>query len=221
MSETELRKLTDRISCAPVVDAILRRYDHRTSITGLVTPTPGRVLFGPAATIGFFPMRRDLYDNVANDFGRLFYEAIAETGAGKVLVMSSGGHPQVSLGGGRKLSRLENNGLAGLLCDGLLRDFAGLAGYAFATYCTGEAVRAGVDTVMPFVANVPVNVAGVGIAPGDYVYADSSGAVVIPAGEVSEVLRDAVEVEERDAASVERIRSEDRETVMREGSPKP
>lgn len=221
MEHEELRLLASRVGCAPIVDAILRQYDHRSYISGLVSPTPGRVLFGQAVTVQFLPMRRDFHDRVGNDFARLFYETIGDSGAGKVLVMSSGGHPQVSMGGGRKLSRLANNHLAGLLCDGQLRDFSGLAGYEFATYCTGEAVRAGIDVLMPFAADVPVALAGVSVFPGDFVYADAAGAVVIPGSHVEEVLQAAVDVEERDAASVEAIRVEDREAVRRDGSPKP
>lgn len=221
MEYEDLRSLAEQLSCAPIVDAVLHRHDHRSHISGLVSPTPGRVLFGQAATLQFLPMRRDLHDRVGNDFARLFYEAVGQSGHGKVLVMSSGGHPSVSMGGGRKLSRLESNHLAGLLCDGQLRDFSGLAGYEFATYCTGEAVRAGIDVLMPFAAGVPIAVAGVSVFPGDYVFADASGAVIIPGAEVAEVLESAVDVEARDAASAERIRSEDRETVRVEGSPKP
>ena len=36
----------------------------------------------------------------------------------------------------------------------------------------------------PFQANVPVVVSGVGVMPGQYVYVDSSGAVVIPDGQL-------------------------------------
>lgn len=41
---------------------------------------------------------------------------------------------------------------------------------------SGEATRWGGDQVTPFQANVPVVLAGVGVMPGQYVFADSSGA---------------------------------------------
>ena len=213
--------LLARVTCASIVDAVGRQHAHRSHIVDLVTPSPGRALFGPAATIAFLPLRRDIFDPVRNDFARLFYEALGDSGLGKVLVISSNGHPDVSLGGARKLSRVENNHLEGVLCDGRLRDFAGLAGYDFATYCTGEAVQAGGNDVMPYEANVPVVVGGVAVFPGDYVYADSSGAVVIPSAHVEATLQEAARIEEQDAASVESIRFEDQELVMREGSPRP
>jgi 4-hydroxy-4-methyl-2-oxoglutarate aldolase len=53
--------------------------------------------------------------------------------------------------------------------------------------------------VTPFQANVPVVLDGVGVLPGSYVFADSSGAVVIPDRQVEEVLAEARKVEAADA----------------------
>ena len=95
-------------------------------------------------------------------------------------MLASNGYTDTSMGGGTKLLRLQENGCAGLLTDGRLRDFDELAGYDFAAYCSGESTRWGGDRVTPFQANVPVVFKGVGVMPGTYVFADSSGAVVIP-----------------------------------------
>ncbi|HEX2502389.1 MAG TPA: hypothetical protein VHK00_00470 [Miltoncostaeaceae bacterium] len=215
--DPELRSRLDRVSCSSLVDALIDRYEHPAHILDLVSPTPGRILFGPAATIRFIPTRKDIAHPIQNNFASLFYRAIAEGGEGAVLVMSSGGHPDAALGGGRKLSRLRHNGLAGVLADGRLRDFDDLGGYEFATYCRGETVRQGGNLIMPVEANVPVEVSGVAVLPGDYVYADSAGAVVIPAGVAEEVFQDAAAREVRDAASAERMKLEDPATVMARG----
>ena len=145
----------------------------------------------------------------------MFYRAVANAPTGKVVVLSSGGHPDASHGGGTKLSRLHNHGVAGVLADGRLRDFAQLAGYGFATWCRGEATRWGGDTVMPFAANIAVEVGGVCIVPGDYAYADSSGAVVIPAHSVHQVLQEATRIEDDDDRFAEQIRAEDPAQVRR------
>jgi len=217
MSDHELHAMLDRVSCSAIVDAMAARYPHPAHILDLVSPTPGAVLFGRAVTIRFLPTRRDIQHPVDNDFASLFYRAIAGGAVGNVLVMSSGGHPDAALGGGRKLSRLRHNGLAGVLADGRLRDFPDLAEYGFATYCRGETVRQGGSLVMPAEANVPVEVSGVTVLPGDYVYADSSGAVIVPGGDIWEILSTAAAGEERDAASAERMRSEDPATVITNG----
>lgn len=134
---------------------------------------------------------------------------------GKVLVLSSGGYPDASLGGGTKLSRLDHHGLAGVLADGRLRDLDELGAYGFATWCRGEATRWGGDTVMPFAADVAVEVGGACVIPGDYVYADASGAVVIPARSLNRVLDEAHRIEAEDTRAAAQIRGEDRAVVVR------
>lgn len=164
----------------------------------LVSPTPGRVLFGPAVTISYFPSCSAGLDPDRYNLGNLFYEAVGDEPEGKVVVLASNGYTHTSMGGGTKLSRLQDHGCAGVLTDGRLRDFDELAGYDFASYCSGEATKWGGDEVTPFQANVPVVVSGVGVFPGFYVFADSSGAVVIPAGQVEEVIERARTVESDD-----------------------
>ena len=43
------------LKCADLVDAMGRFHRHRCHVLDLVTPTPGRVLFGPAVTDLLFP----------------------------------------------------------------------------------------------------------------------------------------------------------------------
>jgi regulator of RNase E activity RraA len=197
------------VSCASLVDAVGRLYPHRSDLIGFATPTPGRVLFGPAVTIAFVPFRQDLLDE-GRSFATLFYRAVERAGPRSVLVLSSGGHPGVSHGGGTKLFRAETTGLAGVLADGLLRDFAEFRDCKMAVYCRGEATRAGGDVVMPFDVNVTVEVGGVTVTPGDYLYVDGSGGVVIPAADLEQVLSMAREIATADEHQLAMIREERR-----------
>ena len=123
-------------------------------------------------------------------------------------MLASNGYTEASMGGGTKLSRLQNHRCAGVITDGRLRDFDELARYDFAAYCSGEATKWGGGEVTPFQANVPVVLSGVGVVPGQYVFADSSGAVVIPDGQLEEVLAGARTMTADDARYIEEIRSE-------------
>jgi 4-hydroxy-4-methyl-2-oxoglutarate aldolase len=192
------------IKCADIVDAMGRLHRHRCHILDLVSPTPGRVLFGPAVTISYYPSCSAALDPERYNLANLFYEAVGDDPDGKVVVLASNGYTEVSMGGGTKLLRLQEHGCAGVLTDGRLRDFDELARYDFAAYCSGEATHWGGDQVTPFQANVPVVVSGVGVMPGNYVLADSSGAVVIPDQQLDEVLAGA----RRIAAEDERYRAE-------------
>jgi regulator of RNase E activity RraA len=203
-----LLDMVDQVTTADLVDSMGRLHRHRCHLLDLVTPTPGRRLFGPAVTISYFPTCSAALHPDRYNFGSLFLEAVGDQSAGKVLVLASNGHPDTSLAGGTKLSRGHNLELAGVLADGRLRDFDELAGYRFSTYCRGEATRWGGDVVTPFQANVPVVIDGVGIKPGDYIHADSSGAVAIPAAEVRSVLEGAVAVVREDDGYLAAIKEE-------------
>jgi regulator of RNase E activity RraA len=184
---------------ADLVDGVGRLHRHRCCLLDLVSPTPGRVLFGPAVTISYFPTCTASLNPDRFNLANLFYEAVDGEPEGKVVVLASNGYPDVSMGGGTKLSRLQDHGCAGVVTDGRLRDFDTLAKYDFAAYCSGETTQSGGAEVTPFQANVPVVLKGVGIIPGQYVFADSSGAVVIPVGQLDEVIEAARAVQAEDA----------------------
>jgi regulator of RNase E activity RraA len=187
-----------------------RRHRHRCHILDLVTPTPGRILFGPAVTISYFPSCSASLDPERYNLTNLFYEAVGDDPEGKVLVLASNGYTDVSMGGGTKLMRRQHHCLAGVLTDGRLRDFDELTGYDFAAYCSGEATRWDGDAVTPFQVNVPVVSRGVGVIPGVHVFVDSSGAVVIPPDDLEQVLAEARSIEADDARTRTEIARENR-----------
>ncbi len=196
------------LATADLVDAIGRLHRHRCHILDLVSPTPGRVLFGPAVTISYFPSCSVALDPERYNLANLFYEAVGDEPEGKVVVLASNGYTDSSMGGGTKLSRLQVHGCAGVITDGRLRDFDELARYDFAAYCSGEATKWGGGEVTAFQANVPVVLSGVGVFPGFYVFADSSGAVVIPDTQIDDVLAGARAVNDEDAGFREQIATE-------------
>jgi regulator of RNase E activity RraA len=208
-----LDALANRVRTADIVDALGRLHQHRCYILDLVSPTPGRRLFGPAVTMAYFPACGVALPPERYNFKKLFYQAIGGGADGHVLVLASNGYTEVSLGGGTKLSRVQNHRLAGILADGRLRDFSELEHYDLAIYCRGETTRSGGDIVTPYEANRPVVIAGVAIRPGDYVFADDSGAAVIPARDVRAVLHAANQVVAADAQSIVTIRAESPTTL--------
>ncbi len=213
------KELIDGLGVADVVDAMMMTFQHRAHVIHLDSPDPQRVLFGPAATIGYMPVRKDLMDPEKHSLGPAFYRAIGdEDPTGKVLVMASNGYPDASLGGGTKLSRVRNHKMAGILCDGQLRDYEELNSYDFAVYCKGETVRAGGNEIQPYLTNVPVCVAGITVVPGDYVFAQGSAAVIIPAASAEEILTKAREIMEKMDQVKEFLVDEDPQKVLAQGS---
>ena len=90
------------LKCADLVDAMGRLHRHRCHILDLVTPTPGRVLFGSAVTISYFPSCSAALDPERYNLANLFYEAVGEEPAGKVIVLASNGYTEHLDGRGHK-----------------------------------------------------------------------------------------------------------------------
>jgi regulator of RNase E activity RraA len=201
-----LRDKAERVTSASLCDAMASRFDHRAHVIDMVSPSPGVIMFGPAATISHMPNRRDVH--LGDDpFEALLDESTQGDAEGRVLVMGSAGHPDEALAGGKKVARIEAAGFVGLLADGRLRDMEEIADFELACYCWGETVRAAGDRVTPYAANVPVVVDALTVMPGDWVFADNAGAVVIPASAVTDIVDEAARIEDRDAAAVKKIRS--------------
>lgn len=217
MIDTPGSKL-EGLTAAALTDAVGRLCSHRAHILDLVSPTPGRILFGRAATIRYMPYRDDLADEAMPGFAGAFYRAIAEDFEEKVLVLNNPCRADTSIGGGVKFSRLHNHRVAGLLTDARIRDFGELAGYHPVFYCGGEAAQAGTHALMPVAVNVPVELRGTAIFPGDYIYADSAAAVVIPARHIERALDLAHAIDEQDKDFLLAIRNETPDTVRQRGS---
>ena len=76
-------------------------------------------------------------------------------------------------------------------------------------YSRGEAIKWGGGEVTPFLANVPVVVKRVGIIPGQYVFADPSGAVVFPVDHSRRCSRERAPSRQGRAAYRENIKREE------------
>ena len=64
------------LKTSDIVDAVGRFHRHRCHILDLVSPTPGRVLFGPAVTISYYPSCSAALDPQRYNFANLFDEVM-------------------------------------------------------------------------------------------------------------------------------------------------
>jgi regulator of ribonuclease activity A len=111
------------------------------------------------------------------DDNSLVRAALAEPGGGRVLVVDGGGSLRRALVGGNVATSAAQNGWAGVLVYGCVRDVAELKStpvglYALAlnpmpTVKQGQGLR-----------DVYVQIAGLWIRPGDWLYADADGIVL-------------------------------------------
>jgi regulator of ribonuclease activity A len=106
--------------------------------------------------------------------------AVESPGEGRVLVVDGGASLRRALLGGKLGAAAADNGWAGIVVDGCVRDVAELA------QCnTGIRALAAIplptDRRQSGLRDVALQIQGVWIRPGDWLYADEDGIVVMPA----------------------------------------
>ncbi|MFC4000084.1 ribonuclease E activity regulator RraA [Prauserella oleivorans] len=110
----------------------------------------------------------------------LVKQLLNSPGEGCVLVVDGGGSLHTALTGDLIAGAAVHNGWAGLVINGAVRDSAVLAGLPLGIKALGtnprKSSKAGAGSV-----DVPVGFGGVTFHPGDELYADDDGVVLLPA----------------------------------------
>ncbi|MDB5944843.1 MAG: dimethylmenaquinone methyltransferase [Ramlibacter sp.] len=91
-------------------------------------------------------------------------------------------------------------GIAGVIAEGLVRDLDEAVAYDFPVFSRGATARTARGRVVEADTGEPVTVGDVRVCAGDYVIADRSGVVFIPAADIDRVLDAAETVFAREAA---------------------
>jgi regulator of ribonuclease activity A len=144
-------------------------YDRYEEALGVCAPVfqdfGGRKsFFGPVATVKCF-----------EDNSRI-KEALAEPGRGHVLVVDAGGSMRCAMLGDLIAESAVVNGWAGVVIVGYVRDTGRLAQMDLGVKALGaiprKSTRRGEGQ-----RDLPVEIAGVAVEPGDWVYCDGDGVV--------------------------------------------
>ena len=143
------------------------RFGNEVLVTEpLLQDFGGNLAFGgPVVTVDVFE------DNA------LVRKQLEEAGEGRVLVVDGGGSLLTALLGGELAALAEQNGWAGIVIHGCVRDSEAIAeisvGVKALNTCPRASKKEGRGTV-----NRPVHFAGVTFRPGQYLYADRDGIIV-------------------------------------------
>lgn len=112
----------------------------------------------------------------APDFGAVLH-ALDVIERGQVLVIDAGGHRDTAMIGDILSGHLRNKGVAGLICDGAVRDTGTLGGWEdFPVFSRWITPRGPIGAERGAV-NLPVVIGGCLVSPGDLVIGDDDGLV--------------------------------------------
>jgi regulator of ribonuclease activity A len=147
---------------------LLDEHGDRATVCGipLVSFGGARIFEGRVATVRCFE------DNV------LVKQRVGEPGEGRVLVVDGGGSFRVALVGDKLAGLAAVNGWAGLVINGCVRDSAALGRLDLGVVALGTNPRPSTKNGDGDV-DIPVAFGGVTFHPGDRLYRDDDGIVVL------------------------------------------
>ena len=190
VSEKDIREMLSKVSSSNISDAMHRQGE----LKGIRPVCSGIKMIGPAFTVRTYP----------GDWAKTV-EAIDEAPQESVIVIDAGGVGPAVWGELATNSCLEKK-IAGVVIDGAIRDVPEIRKLKFPAFARIITPTAGEPKGFGEMG-VPVEVGGVRVFPGDWVFGDDDGVVVIPQKRAVEITNRAMDVLEKE----NRIRKEIKE----------
>jgi len=144
-------------------------------------------MVGLAFTMRFIPSREDKNGPGVKDLARIQPKAMEECPPGHVLVVDSRGDARAASAGDLYIGRLKARGCAGIVTDGGLRDSEGILRTGLPAYSKRPTSPPSPIVHHPLDLNLPIGCGGVAVWPGDVIFGDCDGVVVIPFDIVDEI----------------------------------
>jgi regulator of RNase E activity RraA len=144
-------------------------------------------MVGLAFTMRFIPSREDKNGPGVKDLARIQPKAMEECPPGHVLVVDSRGDARAASAGDLYIGRLKARGCAGIVTDGGLRDSEGILRTGLPAYSKRPTSPPSPIVHHPVDLNLPIGCGGVAVWPGDVIFGDCDGVVVIPFDIVDEI----------------------------------
>lgn len=184
-----LESIEKKLYTAVVSDALDELGCHDRAMSERIRPlTPGCCFAGWARTISC----RDVHYDLANPYEKEI-EAVDSLLPGEVAVVSTGQSSRNAPWGELLSTAAKARGARGAVVDGLVRDVKKIEALGFPVFAAGikPVDSRGRGVVVEY--NVPVECGGIAVSPGDLIFADYDGVVVVPKPMVEDVVRLAME----------------------------
>lgn len=145
----------------------------------------GMKMAGPAYTVRYVPRKLPVaVFKKAADY-------IDKVPPCSVIVIDNAGRTDCTVWGDILTSTALKKEIAGTVVYGSVRDINALSMTSYPLYCTGVYMRSGKNRVYKAEEQAPLIIQGVKILPGDIIFADDHGVLVIPALRLNEVIEKA------------------------------
>jgi regulator of RNase E activity RraA len=183
-----------RLDACAVSDA-MDQLKLQSAVTGITPRTVRKRISGPVVTVRLAPglPPADVKPR------HLCTTAIEAAEAGGVVVVEQRTGLDCAGWGGILSNAAQSRGLSGAIIDGPARDIDEAADLGFAVFARSTTARTARGRVYEVETGGPITVGDVTVKPGDWVVADSSGVVFLPAADVERIIEAAEYIAKREA----------------------
>jgi regulator of RNase E activity RraA len=136
-----------------------------------------------------------------------FADFMDDIPAGAVVAIDNGGRTDVSVWGDTLSLFASVHGFAGTVIDGVCRDIDGTRAVGYPMFSRDLYMRTGKGRVGVESTQAPIRICEVDVHPGDLIFGDETGVVVVPKDRIEEVLVVARGIVRRDDAWEAAIRA--------------
>ena len=127
------------------------------------------------------------------------FAALKSMRDGDVLVSAFAAHSGCAAAGDSLVGMMKNNGAAGFVTDGPVRDYDGIVPVGLPVWCTGL-TPASPHMTGPGSVGFPVQIGGQEVETGDMIVADRDGVVVVPFERLDDVFKNLTRIAEMEAS---------------------
>ena len=187
-----------------VICDVLDRLDRRAQcMTPQIRPLlPSMRVWGEAVTARF-----DAVDRIPEHPFELEMALTDALREGQVLVSQCDSGQPSAAWGGLLTAAARNRRAHGVVTDGRVRDYAEISEQRFPTFCAGLTPYDSLGRMDVAAIDVPIVCGGVAVQPGDLIFGDADGVVVVPGDIAHRVVVLAAEKMSAEAAVRNRLRS--------------
>lgn len=182
------------VAIASVADAINIVCGHRGFLDHAIRPRINdRKIVGPAATVLEEPTNENIVPQHHLDL-------IDEAEPGSVIVIATGGDPDIAVWGGLVTAGAHARGLEGAVLDSGVRDISEIRReYDFPVFARSVTPATSLGRLRSIASNVPLKIGELTINPGDIVIGDIDGLVAVPRADAEKVLEMALDIDAKEA----------------------
>lgn len=183
MTNEERLQIFSEIETGCVTDAMVQLGVGRW-MSGIYPNRPDQVVFGPAVPVQF---------DIITDPGKIVdqFQVVDTCNKHDVLVWNVPSAANII--GENIVHFIRNHELNGIVIDGYVRDFNTIGTMNLPTFAKGRAIAPAPRNMRTTreLINVPVSCGGVVVEPGDWIFGDNDGVLVVSSRDIDRVLRQA------------------------------